>query len=58
MPNSNYLYFKEYYKMIAKDLSKQQERGADRKAIQESNFCGSLDQDGNRTMFFIIEKGK
>ena len=42
--------------MIAKDLSKQQERGADRKAIQESNFCGSLDQDGNKTMFFIIEK--
>ena len=39
-----YLYFKNYYKIIAADLSKQQELDADPKAIQQINFTGNLDR--------------
>ena len=35
-------YFKENYKLIAIDLSKQQALDADPKAIQQSNFTGNL----------------
>ena len=34
----DYNYFKDYYKMIAIDLSKQQEFDADPRAIQQTNF--------------------
>ena len=53
----DYFYFKEY-KMAAIDLSKQQELNADPKAIQQINFTGNLDQQGNVRMIFIIEEGK
>ena len=46
-------YFKENYKMIAIDLSKQQTPDADPRAIQQINFTENLDRDGNTTMFFI-----
>ena len=48
----DYLYFKEHYKLIAIDLSKQQALNADPKAIQQINFTGNLDQTGGATMFF------
>ena len=51
-------YFKENYKMIAIDLSKQQALDADPRAIQQINFTANLDRAGNTTMFFIIEKAK
>ena len=51
-------YFKENYKMIAIDLSKQQALDADPRAIQEINFMANLDRVGNTTMFFIIEETK
>ena len=54
----NYSYFKENYKMIAIDLSKQQALDADPRAIQQINFTANLDRDGNITMFFIIEQAK
>ena len=54
----NCLCFKNYYKMIAKDLSKQQELDADPKSIQNINFTGNLDRIGNTIMFFIIEEAK
>ena len=54
----DYPYFKNYYKMIAIDLNKQQALDADPKAIQQISFNANLDQDGNTTMFFIIEKEK
>ena len=54
----DYSYFKENYKMIAVDLSKQQSLDADPRAIQQINFTGNLDWAGNTTMFFIIEKAK
>ena len=36
-------YFKNYYKMIVIDLSKQQALDADPKAIQQINFTGNLE---------------
>ena len=54
----DYAYFKENYKMIALDLSRQQELDADPRAIQQINFTANLDRAGNTTMFFIIEEAK
>ena len=54
----DYPYFKENYKMIAIDLSKQQALDADPRAIQQINFTANLDRAGNTTMFFIIEEAK
>ena len=54
----DYSYFKENYKLIAIDLSKQQALDADPRAIQQINFTGNLDRAGNTTMLFIIEQAK
>ena len=54
----DYFYFKDYYKMIAIDLSKQQFLDADVRAIQQINFTANLDRAGNTTMFFIIEEAR
>ena len=43
----DYSYFRNYYKMIAIDLSKQQALNADPKTIQQINFTGNLDRGGN-----------
>ena len=51
-------YFKDHYKMIAIDLSKQQALDADQTAIQQINFTANLDRAGNTTMLFIIEEAK
>ena len=40
----DYTYFKNYYRMIAIDLSEQQALDADPKAIQEINFTANLDR--------------
>ena len=44
--------------MIAIDLSKQQARDADPRAIQQITFTANLDRDENTTIFFIIEEAK
>ena len=54
----DYPYFKESYKMIAIDLSKQQVLDADPRATQLINFTVNLDRAGNTTMFFVIEEAK
>ena len=58
----DYNYFKDYYKMIAVDLCKQQGLDADPKAIRQISFTGNLnrgeDLNDNTTMFFIIEEAK
>ena len=54
----HYSYLKENYKLIAIDLSKQQELDTDPRAIQQIDFTANLDREGNTTMFFIIEKAK
>ena len=54
----DYSYFKENYKMIAIDLSKQKALDADSRTIQQNNLTANLDRAGNKTMFFIIEEAK
>ena len=54
----DYSYFKENYKMIALDLSKQQALDVDARGIQHINFTAYLHSAGNTTIFFIIEKAK
>ena len=54
----DYIYFKNYYKMIVLDLSKQQTLDADPKAIQQINFTANLDRAGNTRIYFILEEGK
>ena len=54
----DYSYFKENYKMIAIDLSKQQVLDADPRAIQQINFTANLDRAGNTRFYFILEEAK
>ena len=44
----DYPYFKDSYKMIAVDLSKQQTLDADPRAIQQINFTANLEEDNIR----------
>ena len=50
--------FKDHYKVIAIDLSKQKALDVDPKAIQQISFTANLDRDGNTTMFIITEEAK
>ena len=43
----DYPYFKNYYKMVAIDLSKQKALDADPRAIQQINFTANLNRAGN-----------
>ena len=52
----DYPYFKNYFTMIAVDLSKQQALDADSKSIQETNLAANLDRAGNTTMFSLWKK--
>ena len=54
----DYQYIKDYYKMIAIDLSKQQALDADPRAIQQINFTANLDAAGNTRVYFILEEAK
>ena len=54
----DYVFFKNYYKMIAIDLSKQQVLNADPRAIQQINLTANLDRDGNTRIYFILEEAK
>ena len=57
-----YNYFKDYYKVIAMGLSKQQALETDPKAIQKINVTGKLlqgeDRNDSTTIVFIIEEAK
>ena len=53
---SDYPYFKKYYKIIAKDLSKQQKLDADPKTIQKINFIRNLDRVISTTMFLLLKR--
>ena len=54
----DYIYFKDFYKMIVVDLSKQQVLDADPKANQQINFIANLDRAGNARICFILEEAK
>ena len=54
----DYIYFNNYYKMIALDLSKQEALDGDPKAIQKIYFTANLDRAGNTRFYFILEEAK
>ena len=54
----DYIYFKNYYKIIAVGLSKQEALDAVPKTIQQINFTAHLDRVGNRRFYFISEEAK
>ena len=54
----DYPYFKENYKIIAIDLSRQNELDADPRAIQQNNFKANLDRARNTTIFLLLKKQK
>ena len=51
----DYSYFKDHYKMIPTDLSKQQDLHADPKAIQQIDFTVDLNRAGNTRFYFHKE---
>ena len=51
-------FFKDHYKMVAVDLSKQQALDADPKAMQQINFTANLDRARNASFYFILEEAK
>ena len=51
-------FFKENYKMIVIDLSKQQAPDPDPRAIQQINFTGNIGRTERAFMFFIYEEAK
>ena len=54
----DYIYFKNYHKMITVDLSKQQVLGVDPKAIQQINFTANVNRGGNTRLYFILKEEK
>ena len=52
----DYPYFKDSYKMIAVDLSKQQALDAGPRAIQQINFTANLNRPSNTRIYFILEE--
>ena len=54
----DYIYFKNYYKTIAVDLSIQQALNADSKAIKQINLTAYLDRPGNARIYFVIKRQK
>ena len=54
----DYSYFKNHWKMIAVDLSKQEALDADLKVVQQIDFTANLDSAGNTRFYFILEEAK
>ena len=54
----DYPYFKDSYKMIAVDLSKQKALDADPRAIQQINFEANLDTEGNARSISFYKQQK
>ena len=54
----DYIYFRNYYKMGAVVLTKQQALDVDPKAIQQINIASNLKRDRNTRFYFISEEAK
>ena len=54
----DYPYFRDSYKMIAVDLSRQKALDPDPRAIQQINFTANLDRAGRTRIYFILEESK
>ena len=52
----DYDYFKNHYKLVAVDLSKQKELDADPRPIQQIEFKYILETDS--TIYWVLEKSK
>ena len=52
----DYNYFKEHYKLVAIDLSKQKELDMDPRAIQQIEFKYMLRT--NSTIYWVVQKSK
>ena len=53
----DYVYFKDDFRLIIADLSKQKALDADLKAIQQIIFTGQADNEA-LTVFYILEQSK
>ena len=53
----DFAYFKNDFRLITADLSKQKALDADPKAIQQIIFTGQVDDEA-LTLFYILEKSK
>ena len=53
----DYIYFKDDFRRITADLSKQKALDADPKAIQQIIFTGQVDDEA-LTVFYILEQSK
>ena len=54
----DYLYFRDSYRMIEVDLSKEQALDANPRAIQQINFTATLDRADETRVYFILEESK
>ena len=54
----DYAYFRDNYKMIAIDLSRQKALDADPRAIQQINFTANLDRADDTRVYSILEESK
>ena len=50
----DYIYFKNYYKMIVAYLNKHQVLDPNPKAVQQTNFTANLGRAGNTRIYFIL----
>ena len=53
----DYVYFKDDFRLIIADLSKQKALDADPKAIRQIIFTGQVDNEA-LTVFYILEQSK
>ena len=54
----DYSYFKDNYKMLVIDLSKQHALNSDPRANQQINLTANLDRAGNTRIYFILEEAR
>lgn len=56
--SAKFFLFKEYYKMIVTDSSKEQKQDIDLKSIKQIDHIENSEQSGNKTVLFILVKVK
>ena len=56
--SAKFFLFKEYYKMIVTDSSKEQKQDIDLKSVKQIDHIENSEQSGNKTVLFILVKVK
>ena len=54
----DYVYFRDNYKIIVIDSSKQQALDVDSRSIQQISFTANVDRANDTRIFFILEVAK